>query len=77
MTEKEKQQLLKDAVNHVIPHFASWELLEKEPKIFVKGEGCYLYDIDDKRYLDTFASLLTTICGHFYRAADRTGQKAG
>ena len=32
--------------------------------MFVRGEGCYLYDMEGNRYLDTFASLLTTICGH-------------
>jgi adenosylmethionine-8-amino-7-oxononanoate aminotransferase len=71
MTEKEKKRLLEDAVNHIIPHFASWELLQKEPKIFLRGEGCYLYDIDGKRYLDTFASLLTTICGHHQPEVDQ------
>jgi putrescine---pyruvate transaminase len=71
MKEEEKQRLLKDAVKHVIPHFASWELLEKEPKIFERGEGCYLFDIDGKRYLDTFASLLTTICGHHQPDVDK------
>ncbi|MBN2551239.1 MAG: aspartate aminotransferase family protein [Spirochaetales bacterium] len=71
MDEKEKRQLLEDAVNHIIPHFASWELLRKQPKIFVRGEGCYLYDIDGKCYLDTFASLLTTICGHHQPVVDQ------
>jgi adenosylmethionine-8-amino-7-oxononanoate aminotransferase len=71
MDEKEKKRLLKDAVDHIIPHFASWELLQKEPKIFMRGEGCYLYDIDGRRYLDTFASLLTTICGHHQPEVDQ------
>ena len=57
-------QLKRDAVKYIIPHFASNAELAKDPKIFVKGEGCYLYDIEGNRYLDTFASLLTTICGH-------------
>ena len=71
MNGNEKEQLLKDAVNLIIPHFASWELLQQEPKIFLRGEGCYLYDIDGKRYLDTFASLLTTICGHHQPEVDQ------
>ncbi len=36
----------------------------------MKGEGCYLYDVEGKRYLDTFASLLTTICGHHQPEVD-------
>ncbi|NCO34826.1 MAG: hypothetical protein AUJ92_15935 [Armatimonadetes bacterium CG2_30_59_28] len=64
LTPNEKEQLKRDALAHIIPHFASNEELAKGPKIFTRGEGCYLYDIDGKKYLDTFASLLTTICGH-------------
>jgi len=63
-SKKEIAALKRDAVKYVIPHFASNEELAKAPKIFVRGEGMYLYDIEGKRYLDTFASLLTTICGH-------------
>jgi len=63
-TEKQIAQLKKDAVKYVIPHFAVNEEIAKDPKIFVRGEGCCLYDVHGKRYLDTFASLLTTICGH-------------
>ena len=54
----------KDALRYVLPHFADNAELAKGPKVFVRGEGCYLYDMDGRRYLDTFASLLTTICGH-------------
>src|SRR3989304_690767 len=63
-SEEEKEQLRRDALAYIIPHFASNAELDKEPKIFVAGKGCYLYDINGNRYLDTFASLLTTICGH-------------
>ena len=56
--------LKRDAVKYVLPHFASNAELAKNPKIFVRGEGPYLWDIEGRRYLDTFASLLTTVCGH-------------
>jgi adenosylmethionine-8-amino-7-oxononanoate aminotransferase len=69
-TEEEKQELSQAALKYIIPHFASNTELEKEPKIFTKGEGCWLYDINGKKYLDTFASLLTTICGHHQPAVD-------
>ncbi len=71
MDREEKENLIENAVKYIIPHFASWELLEREPKILVKGEGCYVYDIDGNRYLDTFASLLTTICGHHQPEVDQ------
>jgi adenosylmethionine-8-amino-7-oxononanoate aminotransferase len=63
-TEEEKSQLREDAVKYIIPHFASNENLARGPKIFVRGEGCYVYDLDGKKYFDSFATLLTTVCGH-------------
>jgi hypothetical protein len=41
-TEAEKAKLRTDAVAHLIPHFASNESLAKGPKIFTRGEGCYI-----------------------------------
>ena len=58
---REIAALKRDALKHIIPHFAHNPI---DPKIFVRGRGCYLWDIHGKRYMDTFASLLTTICGH-------------
>ena len=60
-TKAEIAALKRDALKYVIPHFAHNPI---DPKIFVRGEGCHLWDIHGKRYMDTFASLLTTICGH-------------
>ena len=63
-TEQEKKHLAKSAMAHVIPGGARNADLEKGVKIFTDGEGCYLYDIHGNKYLDSFASLLTSICGH-------------
>ena len=57
-------KLERDAVKLIIPHFASNEALAKDPKIFVKGEGCYVYDIKGRKFFDSFATLLTTVTGH-------------
>jgi adenosylmethionine-8-amino-7-oxononanoate aminotransferase len=63
--KNEIDQLKKDALKYVWPFFHdNTELLKKKPKIFTKGEGLYIEDIDGNRYLDSFASLLTTITGH-------------
>lgn len=61
---EQQESLTQDALRYILPSFADNAELAKGPKMFVRGEGCYLYDMDGKRYLDTFASLLTTICGH-------------
>ncbi len=63
-TQAEKEQLMASAKEHILIHWASNEDLAKDSKIFTAGEGCYIYDIDGKKYLDSFSSLITTICGH-------------
>ncbi len=63
-TDAEKSQLRDDALRLIIPHFASNAELAGGPKIFVRGEGCYVWDLDGNKYFDSFATLLTTICGH-------------
>ena len=63
-SEREKGQLVESALARVLPHGAGNADLAKGPKIFIAGEGCYVYDLHGNKYLDTFASLLTTICGH-------------
>jgi len=64
MTDKEIRQLQKDAARLIIPHFASNAAMAKGAKIFVRGEGCYVYDAAGRKYFDSFATLLTTVCGH-------------
>jgi adenosylmethionine-8-amino-7-oxononanoate aminotransferase len=63
-TPQQIKSLERDALELIIPHFASNEELAKGPKIFERGEGCYVYDIQGNRYFDSFATLLTTVCGH-------------
>jgi adenosylmethionine-8-amino-7-oxononanoate aminotransferase len=60
----EKASLRQDALRYILPHFASNAELAKGPKIITRGEGCSVYDLDGRKYLDTFATLLTTVCGH-------------
>lgn len=57
--------LQRDAMRHVLISLSHYEDVERSGiKIIERGEGCYIYDTDGRKYLDTFASLLTTICGH-------------
>ena len=64
MDPNQIKNLKTTAVNNIITHFADNKDLAQNPKIFTKGKGCYLYDVEGNKYLDTFASLLTTVCGH-------------
>jgi putrescine---pyruvate transaminase len=63
-TDREKQELIKTGLENVITHWADNDDLRKEPKVFTAGEGCYVYDINGRKYLDTFSSLITSIIGH-------------
>ena len=63
-TEKEKEHLAKSGAELILTHWANNEDLAKDPKIFTAGEGVYLYDINGKKYFDTFSSLVTNILGH-------------
>ena len=55
----------RDAMRHVLISLSHYEDVERSGiKIIERGEGCYIYDADGRRYLDTFGSLLTTVCGH-------------
>ena len=63
-TEDEKARLAKSGAELILTHWASNEDLAKDPKIFVAGDGVYLYDINGKKYFDTFSSLVTNILGH-------------
>ena len=54
-----------DALKHILFSLGNYGDIERSGvKIIERGEGCYIYDADGRKYLDTFASLLTTICGH-------------
>ena len=59
------QAMQKDALRHILWSLGNYGDIERSGvKIIERGEGCYIYDADGRAYLDTFASLLTTICGH-------------
>jgi adenosylmethionine-8-amino-7-oxononanoate aminotransferase len=59
------QAMQRDAMRHVLISLSHYEDVERSGvKIIERGEGCYIWDTDGRRFLDTFASLLTTICGH-------------
>lgn len=63
-TPEEIQEIKKYAVSHICPHYMANADLDRDPKVYVKSKGNYVYDIEGNEYLDSFASILTTICGH-------------
>ena len=63
-TQQEITEIKAYASKHICPHYGDNVNLDKNPKVYVKSDDVYVYDIEGKAYLDTFGSLLTTVCGH-------------
>ena len=55
--------LRRSARRHLWRHFAPPGDDDETP-IFVRGEGCYLWDVDGRRYLDALSSLFCVNVGH-------------
>lgn len=46
------------------------QMAEYEPLILQRGEGCYVFDIDGRRYLDAVSSLWCNVHGHRHPRID-------
>jgi adenosylmethionine-8-amino-7-oxononanoate aminotransferase len=68
----ETLDLRRAARDHLWLHFT--RMAGHEPPIIVRGDGCYLEDIDGNRYLDALAGLFTVNIGYSY--GDEIGQAA-
>jgi adenosylmethionine-8-amino-7-oxononanoate aminotransferase len=65
-------ELRADARDHLWLHFT--RMHGYEPPVIVRGEGCYLWDDDGKRYLDALAGLFSVNIG--YSHGEEIGQAA-
>jgi adenosylmethionine-8-amino-7-oxononanoate aminotransferase len=68
-------ELQKAARDHLWLHFTRMGgYLESEVPVIVRGEGCYLEDLNGKRYLDALAGLFAVQIGYSY--GDEVGEAA-
>jgi len=65
-------ELRRLASEHLWLHFTN--MSAQKPPIIVRGDGCYLEDIDGKRYLDALAGLFSVNLGYGY--GEEIGQAA-
>jgi len=57
--------LQEDALRYVLLNLGDYTDIEMSgAKIIERGEGCYVYDTDGRKFLDSFGSLLSAVCGH-------------
>ena len=59
----ESEDLIAES-RHLWQSYFQGEQPDKPPMTITHGDGLYIYDAAGNEYLDTFASLLTTLCGH-------------
>ncbi len=71
-TRMSKEELQQAARDHLWLHFT--RMAGHEPPIIVRGDGCYLEDIDGNRYLDALAGLFAVQVGYSY--GEEMGQAA-
>ena len=71
-TARSIEDLRRAARDHLWLHFT--RMGAHEPPIIVRGEGCYLEDIEGKRYLDALAGLFAVQVGYSY--GEEMGQAA-
>lgn len=56
-----KLDVLKKQKEYLFPSIATYY---KEPLVIERGEGCYVFGADGKKYLDFFGGILTVSVGH-------------
>jgi adenosylmethionine-8-amino-7-oxononanoate aminotransferase len=66
------EDLRRLASEHLWLHFTN--MSAQKPPIIVRGDGCYLEDVDGKRYLDALAGLFSVNLGYGY--GEEIGQAA-
>src|SRR6478736_6377362 len=66
------EELQRLASEHLWLHFTN--MAAAKPPIIVRGDGCYLEDVDGKRYLDALAGLFSVNLG--YGFGEEIGQAA-
>jgi adenosylmethionine---8-amino-7-oxononanoate aminotransferase len=62
-------QLDQDHLWHPFTQQQGWS--EEEPLLIERGQGCYLYDVDGRAYIDGTSSLWCNVHGHRHPALDR------
>ncbi len=61
--------LQRDAREHLIFHFTDMSVYaDRAIPIYVRGEGCHLYDATGRRFIDGLSGLFCTNLGHSYGA---------
>lgn len=50
--------MIKDQLPYLVPTYV------RPPPMFVKGQGCYIWDVENRKYLDFTAGIAVNSLGH-------------
>jgi len=70
MSSKKLKSVINDDKNFLFQNYGN-----RQPVCFVKGDGCHLYDQDNKKYIDFFAGIAVSIVGYGNRELTRALQR--
>ena len=73
-------QSLRERASRVVPggmwgHMRAGGLPAGYPQFFARGEGCYLWDVDGRKYLDFMCSWGPVVLGHRHPAVDAAARR--
>ncbi len=58
LPDSQTARLTEDRMHYMVPTYV------RPPPMFQKGEGCYLWDVENRRYLDFTAGIAVNALGH-------------
>jgi acetylornithine aminotransferase len=56
--DSQTARLVTDQLGYMVPTYV------RPPPMFHKGEGCYMWDVENRKYLDFTAGIAVTSLGH-------------
>ncbi|HEY2791884.1 MAG TPA: aspartate aminotransferase family protein, partial [Micromonosporaceae bacterium] len=58
-------ELQRDAREHLMLHFTDMSVYaDRNVPIYTRGDGCHIYDVHGRRYIDGLSGLFCTNLGH-------------
>src|SRR5690349_7842050 len=58
LEDEQQKRLIEAGRAHLTQNY------RQQPIVMARGEGCYLFDVSGKRYLDMTAGIAVTLLGH-------------
>jgi len=70
-----RQRVLQVVPGGMYGHMRAAGLPEGYPQFFARGEGCHLWDVDGRKYLDFMCSWGPVVLGHRHPKVDEAARR--